>query len=156
MKCHLVLVICVGINRSSFRCVFRDTAPPIGRCPVMGLLRLLPLRGGYFSHHRCDERLELLDTHHTRGGGRRRPLMLRPRTSRGRVSRRPRKLPSRRVREWRSRGLAFQNVLLVFPLVFLVFSCRSFSFRCQADWGKGDLRGTPTMTARAGPGVGNG
>ena len=30
----------------------------------MGLLRLLPLQGGYSSHHRCDEQLELPDTHH--------------------------------------------------------------------------------------------
>ena len=32
---------------------------------TMGLLRLLLFRGGYSSQHRCDEQLELLDTHHT-------------------------------------------------------------------------------------------
>ena len=35
------------------------------RTPVMELLRLSPLRGGYSFQHRWDERLGLLDTHHT-------------------------------------------------------------------------------------------
>ena len=43
-------------------------------------------------------------------------------------------------------------------LLFLCFCFVSlFLFLlCQADWGEGDLGDTPTMTARAGPGVGNG
>ena len=42
-----------------------ETPPHHWPLPVIGLLRLLPLRGGYSSHSRCGERLELLDTHHT-------------------------------------------------------------------------------------------
>ena len=52
----------------------------------------------------------------------------------------------------------FRMFYFLFSLFcFLVLPCRSFSFAfCQAGWGEGDLRDTPTMTARAGPGAGNG
>ena len=58
MKSHPALVICVGASRRWF-------PPHHWPLPVMKLLRLSPLRGSYSSLHRCDERLELLDTHHT-------------------------------------------------------------------------------------------
>ena len=45
--------------------MFSDTPLHHWPLPVTELLRLSPLRGGYSSHHRCDERLELLDTHRT-------------------------------------------------------------------------------------------
>ena len=61
---HPVLPICVGISRQWFPLCFQRHHPTTWPVPVMGLLRLLPLQGGYSSHHRCDERLELLDTHH--------------------------------------------------------------------------------------------
>ena len=47
-----------------FPLCFQRHHPTTWPVPVMELLRLLPLQGGYPSHHRCDERLELLDTHH--------------------------------------------------------------------------------------------
>ena len=58
------LVICVGTTLV-VSAVFSDTPLHHWPLPVTELLRLSPLRGGYSSHHRCDERLELLDTHRT-------------------------------------------------------------------------------------------
>ena len=57
--CHMLALAAGG-----FRCV-SDTPLHHWPLPVTELLRLSPLRGGYSSYHCCDERLELLDTHHT-------------------------------------------------------------------------------------------
>ena len=63
-KVHPALTICVGISCQWFPLCFQRHHPTTWPVPVMGSLHLLPLQGGYSSHHRCDERLEVLDTHH--------------------------------------------------------------------------------------------
>ena len=65
MKSYPALVICVNTSSWWFPLCFQILHSTTGRLPVAELLRLSPLRGGYSSHHCCDERLELLDTHHT-------------------------------------------------------------------------------------------
>ena len=60
-----VFVICAGIGRWWFSFVLSETPPHHWPLPVMKQFRLSPLREGYSTHHRCDEWLEFLDTHHT-------------------------------------------------------------------------------------------
>ena len=65
MKFYLHSSYVLALSRWWFPLCFQILHSTTGRLPVAELLCLSPLRGGYSSHHRCDERLELLDTHHT-------------------------------------------------------------------------------------------
>ena len=97
--------------------------------------------------------------HRPHHGGRRggRLLVLQPRALMWRVNRRSSLVPRLRRRAWRSRSPVFRMSFLPFPLFFFLCLRRSFSFPCVAGgMGEGDVRDTPTMTAQASPGVGNG